>query len=193
MGALAARTDVSEKRADIIHLAFEVFYKEGFHASGVDSLLKGSGISKRTLYKYFESKEDLIQATILHYQGRALSSIANVVDNASGDRVLAVFDWLESVIASGHAAGCYAINAKLEFANRDKRIEKICDAYFVKMQDLFTELCRESKVRDPKKVALQIHMLFQGAILNSQIHHDIKIAQNAKSAAKLILESSRAK
>ena len=56
----------SAKKQDIIRLAYDVFYKHGFHATGVDKLLNDSGISKRTMYKYFRSKEELIAATIAH-------------------------------------------------------------------------------------------------------------------------------
>ena len=86
--------------------------------------------------------------------------------------------------------GCFAINAKLEYVDRHDGIEQACDTYFANGEERFTQLCREGKLKDAKKTARQIHILFQGAIVNSQVTRDVSSAQIAKSAAKIILENA---
>jgi AcrR family transcriptional regulator len=46
-------------RDEIIRAAESIFYKSGFENSTMDQIAKESGFTKRTLYKYFENKEDL--------------------------------------------------------------------------------------------------------------------------------------
>jgi AcrR family transcriptional regulator len=183
-----------EKRDEIIRSAYAVFYRQGFHASGVDSLLEGSGISKRTLYKYFKSKEDLIEATIDFYHREMLRTITDFIE--SGDarnpvsRILRLFDWLDGVLKSGHRGGCFAINAQLEYANKEAAIELSCENYFARLEELLANLCRRAGCREPRKLARQLALVFQGAIVNGQATRDAASAQAARAAAKVLIEAA---
>ena len=44
--------------------ALVIFYREGFHAAGMDLLSEETGISKTTMFKHFRTKEDLILAVL---------------------------------------------------------------------------------------------------------------------------------
>ena len=59
--AMSQGAQLEGKKLEIVKYAFDRFYEAGFHATGMEAALVGSGISKRTLYKYFPSKEDLIE------------------------------------------------------------------------------------------------------------------------------------
>jgi len=52
------------KRDQLIEKAQELFYREGYHATGIDRILAESGVAKMTLYKHFKSKEELILAVL---------------------------------------------------------------------------------------------------------------------------------
>ena len=45
----------------IIQVAYQVFSKKGYHPSKMDEIAREVGVSKATLYSYFESKEDLLK------------------------------------------------------------------------------------------------------------------------------------
>src|SRR6202163_4848636 len=49
-------------RERILATASELFYREGIRAVGVDTVVEQSGVSKTTLYRLFESKDELIAA-----------------------------------------------------------------------------------------------------------------------------------
>jgi len=63
---LAAPTeaDDSEKRRQIIAGAREAFLARGFDAASMGEIAREAGVSKGTLYAYFESKEALFQAIV---------------------------------------------------------------------------------------------------------------------------------
>ena len=184
----------SEKRDELVRRAYAVFYRNGFHATGVDSLIEGSGISKRTLYKHFKSKEELIEAAIDLYHRVMLQTITDFV--GTGDerkpaaRILRLFDWLDGALKSGHRAGCFAINAKLEYANREAAIEQSCENYFAELEEFIASLCRRAGCREPKKLARQLQLIFQGAVVNGQATRDAASAQAAKAAAKVLIDSA---
>lgn len=54
----------ASKRDELVQNALQVFYSGGFHAVGMDSLAKATGVSKTAIYKHFRTKEDLILATL---------------------------------------------------------------------------------------------------------------------------------
>src|SRR6201981_916000 len=66
-GAMGENVEIEGKKLEIVKYAFDRFYEGGFHATGMEAALAGSGISKRTIYKYFPSKEDLIEAVLRLY------------------------------------------------------------------------------------------------------------------------------
>jgi AcrR family transcriptional regulator len=188
------KTPTSEKRDEIVRQAYAVFFKNGFHASGVDSLLKGTGISKRTLYNYFESKEDLIKATVEYYNQNTFQAISTFIETSKVRsplaRALLIFDWLEAVLESGHTLGCFAVNAKIEYANRDTSIERACENYFAKVETLVADTLIQGGYKEAKKMAPQLILLFQGAILSAQGNKSMEPVRIAKMAAKTLLESA---
>jgi AcrR family transcriptional regulator len=187
----SAKTMGSAKRDEIIRQAYTVFYKNGFHASGVDSLLEGTGISKRTLYKHFGSKEALIQATLDYYQQNSFQALSDFIAaskvRTSTAKVLLIFDWLETIIESGQVLGCYAMNAKLEYSNRDQDISRCCENYFAKVENLIADLIHQTGCKDAKNAGRQLMILFQGAIVGTRGSKNLDYARSAKIAAKVLL------
>ncbi len=55
----------SSKRGQLVDTALKLFYRDGFHARGIDRILAEPGVAKVTLYKHFRSKDELILATLL--------------------------------------------------------------------------------------------------------------------------------
>jgi AcrR family transcriptional regulator len=55
-----------EKKHLIMEVALQLFANEGYHTTSISEIAKKAGISKGLMYNYFESKEDLLKAVILH-------------------------------------------------------------------------------------------------------------------------------
>ena len=54
----------SSKREQLLNTALQLFYREGYHSTGIDRILAESGVAKMTLYKHFKSKDELILAVL---------------------------------------------------------------------------------------------------------------------------------
>jgi AcrR family transcriptional regulator len=54
----------TSKREQIVDVALSLFYQGGFNATGVDKIVSESGVTKKTLYAHFKSKDELILATL---------------------------------------------------------------------------------------------------------------------------------
>ena len=52
------------KRDELVRKALDTFYRNGFHATGMDMIASETGVSKTSIYKHFRTKEDLILAVL---------------------------------------------------------------------------------------------------------------------------------
>ncbi len=63
------------KRAEILAAATEIFFEEGYGRASMDAVLARTGGSKRTLYKYFRSKDELFAAIVGNVSDRVLAAL----------------------------------------------------------------------------------------------------------------------
>ena len=181
------------KRNDIIKAAYEIFYKDGFHNSGVDKILADTGISKRTLYKYFRSKEELIIAVVEYYQQILFEKIPQILSQKSKDpkkQILALFDIKKEEFKNGDFSGCFAINAKLEFESKNSLIENSCQSFYLMLEEYVKDLCKKAKLKNPRRLARKIMILFDGAMVLGQMHHDHSTMKEAREMASSLINLS---
>lgn len=120
------------KRDDIIRHAFQCFFRHGFKTTSVDQALVGTGISKRTLYKYFATKEDVIVATLEHYHTLMMNQLTQSFAQPYSyhERICNFFDVQAGLLKATNFCGCYAIRAQSEYARTHAGIESACNKYF---------------------------------------------------------------
>ncbi len=174
------------KREQIIEHVYDVFYQHGFHAAGLDLLLAGSGISKRTLYKYFDSKEALIAATVEHYAGLYRVELrARIKPKMSAlDKLLAAFDAQEALVCHHQFYGCFALKALLEYDQNQPEIWQATQEVFADLMAFFIKQCTDLKHPSPETLARQIEILFRGAVLSAQSNKSREPFDWARQAVK---------
>lgn len=181
------------KRDAIIERAYVAFYNAGFHATCMDTVLADSGISKRTLYKYFRSKEDLIAAVIAHYQEVLFAEIHRRMAIHHADpkkQILSLFEMKSEALARGDFVGCFAVNAKLEFEGKHHQIEAACHGLYARLEAQMTALCKQAHCAQPRATARAIMMVFSGALMLAQIHREARMLTDAKAVARGILDQA---
>jgi AcrR family transcriptional regulator len=182
------------KKQEIIDHAYELFYDHGFHATGVDKVMADTGISKRTLYKYFASKEDLIAELIGHYGERFLSTAPVEIARLSPDpagRVMALFDFRKAMFDEGSFRGCFAISANLEYSGRDTPVQAASLKFFETFLNYIKSLCADGGYKDPDKLAGQVIVLFNGAVVASQASRSPAPFDAAKSVLAMLLAAAK--
>jgi AcrR family transcriptional regulator len=80
------RTQTEEIRRRIIEAAYESFWRLGFRRSSVDSIAERAGLTKRTVYAYFRSKDDLLAAVLQRYEELAAERLKHIGDRLPADR-----------------------------------------------------------------------------------------------------------
>lgn len=84
MPAHTHRFATQKERLRIIELAQERFLHDGFYKTSMDELARELQMSKKTIYKYFPSKEELVEATVRHLMGFIEQQFASTVDTQAG-------------------------------------------------------------------------------------------------------------
>src|SRR5258708_24087686 len=185
MTRAADRTTMQER---ILETADRLFYGQGIRAVGVDTIAAEIGISKRTLYNYFPSKDELIVAYLSRrLQPAAPSSLPPV------RQILGNFERLERTLASGRFRGCPFVNAVAELKEPAHAANKIALAFKQQRRTWFRDLLIRLDVDDPDTLALQLQLLVDGATAAALVRGDPKVAGTARKAACVFLAAARVK
>ncbi|WP_104083722.1 TetR/AcrR family transcriptional regulator [Cryobacterium sp. Y11] len=154
----------------VLDAASELFYERGIHAVGVDTIAEAAGVTKKTLYDRFGSKEALVVAYLQHRDAQwrdLLDKYLTRVPEPGPDRVLAVFDAAISWSDENGAKGCSAINARAEIGDGHDGHPVFPEIARQKvwLLDLFTEILRDANDVDPATMAKRMMLLYEGAIV----------------------------
>jgi AcrR family transcriptional regulator len=172
-------------RQRILDTADRLFYGQGIRAVGVDTIAAEIGISKRTLYNHFSSKDELIVA----YLSRRIRP-GTVSDLPPVEQILGDFDRLERSFASGVFRGCPFINAVAELKEPAHAANRLAVAFKEQRRVRFRHLLERLGVADADALATQLQLLVDGAIAAALVRGDAKVARVARDAARVLLAAA---
>lgn len=179
------------RRQLLIDKAFNLFNEYGFHATGIDRILKESGVSKATLYKHFGSKEALIVEVLEQRHHQLIELVTELFNNSAieAETVLVVFDIFDGWFNSTNFFGCNFINAGAEYAHNDSKIHQYStyhkESLRQKMEDFLVKTNKTQE--ESESIADSLILLLDGAIIGAQIRNDKKSALKAKAIARRLL------
>jgi AcrR family transcriptional regulator len=178
-------TEKIDMKERILQTADRLFYLQGIRAIGVDTIAAEIGISKRTLYNHFPSKDALISA---YLERRFVQPHAS--DKPPAEQILATFDSLERRFSAKDFRGCPFVNAVAEMGPKDRAVKKIATAFKESRRLWFRDLLFELGVADPEALATQLTLLVDGAIAQDLVRDDPAMARAAKIAATALLRNA---
>jgi AcrR family transcriptional regulator len=169
----------------ILETADRLFYLRGIRAVGVDTIAAEIGISKRTLYNHFPSKDALISA----YLARRFKQVP-ASDKPPAEQILGTFDSLERRFSSKGFRGCPFVNAVAELGAEDLAVRKIAIAFKESRRVWFRDLLKQLKVANADDLATQLTLLVDGSIAQDLVRNDPSMARAAKAAARVLLQNA---
>ena len=173
----------------ILETADKLFYLKVIRAIGVDTIAAEIGISKRTLYNHFPSKDALISAYLERRFVRHTPS-GKRLETSPVEQILGIFDSLERRFSAKDFRGCPFINAVAELGAESKPVRKIAVAFKESRRLWFRDLLVQTGVSDPEGLATQLVLLVDGSIAQDLVRDDPAMARAAKEAAKVLLVSA---
>jgi AcrR family transcriptional regulator len=172
----------------ILETADRLFYLQGIRAVGVDTIAAEIGISKRTLYNHFPSKDALISA----YLARRFVA-PRPSDKPPAEQILGTFDSLERRFSAKDFRGCPFVNAVAELGSEDQAVRRIAVAFKESRRLWFRDLLMQLGVTDAEALATQLTLLVDGSIAQDLVRNDPAMARAAKQAATVLLMNAGVK
>lgn len=158
---------------------------------GIDRVIERAGVAKATLYSSFGSKDGLIRAYLARRQqmmsGRLARQVARY--DTPRDRLLAVFDSLSRSFALPGFRGCPFINATAEDPPGGAAQES-SDAFRSSLRSLFVELAEAAKANDPERLAGQLALLYDGAIVGARMDRNPEAGAVARAIAAVLIDAA---
>jgi AcrR family transcriptional regulator len=182
---MTSRSEKPTMKERILETADRLFYLRGIRAVGVDTIAAEIGISKRTLYNHFPSKDELISA----YLARRFIQVPPS-DRPAAEQILCTFDSLERRFGSRDFRGCPFVNAVAELGPEDQSVKKIAIEFKESRRVWFRDLLLQLKVANADDLATQLTLLVDGSIAQDLVRSDPSMARAAKAAARVLLENA---
>jgi AcrR family transcriptional regulator len=184
-------------RDRIVSAAAKLFYGEGIRAVSVDAVAEKAGVTKRTLYYHFDSKDELIAAYLEGRDQPNLALFQRWYAEAEGGldaKVKAIFDRLETSARHPKWKGCGFLRTSAELANMPGHPAlKAGAAHKRRVEDWLADTFEAEGVAEARKLARQVVLLLDGAFAVVLMHRDPSYMETAgEAAAALVAAALRA-
>jgi AcrR family transcriptional regulator len=152
----------------VLEAASELFYEQGINAVGVDLIARRAGVTKKTLYDRFGSKDALITAYLQQRDSRWRAWLAAEVGRTVGDgtpaeRILATFDALAAWAVTESPRGCSLVNAAAELPDPSHPARAVIISQKRWLRDYLLDLCRQAGAAEAESLADELALMHEGA------------------------------
>ncbi|MEA3350315.1 MAG: TetR/AcrR family transcriptional regulator [Chloroflexota bacterium] len=198
---MSPRPDVSEERTNqILNAASDVFSRLGFHKARVNDIAEEAGLSKGTLYWYFKSKDDIINALLDRLFEHGISGLRELqaADESATEKLLQfterTIDEIDQLLNM--------LPLTYEFLGlifRRKNVKIAFKRYFHSYMDLLTPIIQqginagEFRDVDAHDVAVAVSAVFEGTILLWVYDSDaVDLKKHIQKGIQLLIDGIKA-
>ena len=184
---------MSNLKDKILTVAIDLFHTRGINSTGVDTVVAVAGTTKMTLYKYFGSKEELILEVLRkgnHDFQTWLEENLSINSKKPSDKIQHLFDYIEKWVTSPEFIGVGFIKASAEFPNEENPIHQLSSQQSREFRQFIGKLAKDANIKDADGLALQLSLLFEGAVQAEQMKRGSGAIKYAKKAAKILIDGA---
>ena len=185
------RADQPGPRERLLATADRLFYEEGISTVGIDRVLKDAGVARASLYSTYGSKDALVRAYLQRRSESWQGFVRDVLParwDTPRERLLGIFTLLTEWFEVPGYHGCPFINASAETPT-DHAVAGVRDGHREWVRGLFAELGREAGAADPERLAAQLVLLYDGAMVGAQLDRSVAPGETARLAAAALLDA----
>jgi AcrR family transcriptional regulator len=183
---------MTDTNARVAELAAGLFHQHGITATGVEALSKAAGISKRTLYEQFGSKDGLITAALTAFDDLVFERFTKPAERAGTPRaqIEQLFAELEAAIDSPEFRGCPFTNASSELADPAHPAHAVVRQHKDRFRRWLLSRAREAGAADPALLARQLVIIHEGIQSQSLVQGSSKPARDGRRLVSTLLDAA---
>jgi len=178
-------------------VAMDLFYNQGYRATGINEVIDKSGVAKATFYNHFPSKDDLGLAYLKQVKEGEINHVEKFIRAAKGpvNRFLAVMQSVGPWLEDTNYRGCGFINMAAEVPDPKSKLRKVgrevYDEIRERVETLSEELIASDKNKyghlDAKALSHEYIVALTGAISLAEIYHAIWPVEYAQETARRLI------
>ncbi|VXC41076.1 TetR/AcrR family transcriptional regulator [Nocardioides sp. AX2bis] len=175
----------------IIAAAARCFYRDGIYSTGVDALAAEAGISKRTLYNHFPSKDAVVAAYLRQREQQWQEKLHGIWEEVGDDPALQIVAYVRGYahpVEDEVFRGSAFINAAAELSDAWGEALGVIQESMKHMEDGMARILATAGVRDAASVATRILYLVEGAVAVGGVRRDESCLRDAEYFIELLLE-----
>jgi AcrR family transcriptional regulator len=157
-------------RDRILETAQDMFHKHGIKGVGIDAITEAAGTNKMTLYRHFDSKDDLIIQCLRATACKAGAIWEKFESQHPGDKLAQLHAWVrmaaDCLTADGR--GCDMANAAIELTDADHPARRVIKELKEAQRDRLVTLCRDAGIGQAELLADTLSLLLEGARVSVQ-------------------------
>lgn len=184
---------MSQTDEQIAARAAAEFHRHGITATGVDALSRAAGISKRTLYERFGTKDGLIVAAYESLDVPVFERFTRPAEAASGDALAQIdglFAQLEAMVGLPEFRGCPFSNAAAELSDSAHPAHAVVQRHKERIRRWLRLRLRAAGAAEPEALSRQLMVLFAGAQAQALALRSVRPARDARDAASVLVEAA---
>jgi AcrR family transcriptional regulator len=160
-------------RERLLEAAATLTYRDGV-GIGVEALCKAAGVSKRSMYQLFESKDELLAASLKERASAFVAALLPAADNGRSprERILHVFEQVQSQAGAPEFRGCPYLAVQVELKDQTHPASRVAHQIKADLTAFFRSEAEQGGASDPDLLARQLSLVFDGASARAGIQAD---------------------
>ncbi|WP_405823029.1 TetR/AcrR family transcriptional regulator [Streptomyces sp. NBC_01390] len=160
-------------RERLLEAAATLPYRDGVNI-GVQALCKAAGVSKRSMYQLFESKDELLAASLKERSAAFVARVLPPADDGRSprERILYVFERVESLAGTPEFRGCRYLVVQIELKGQSHPTSRVAHQIKAHLTASFRSEAERGGASDPDLLARQLSLVFDGASARAGIGAD---------------------
>jgi AcrR family transcriptional regulator len=189
------RRKTERTRQHIVDAAYECFWRSGFTRTSIDGIAERAKFTKRTIYSYYRSKDDLLAAVLNHHSELAGKRLRHIGDQMPADpagMIESFFDQLAKwAAATPRWPGSGFTKLVIELAHLPGHpARNIARRHKATTEAWLAERLSKVRVVSATERAREIMLLMEGSMALTLIHGNRTYIDAAKQASKRLLRAS---
>jgi len=174
----------------LIKTASRLFYEQGYNRTGINEILKESGVAKASMYQHFRSKDEIGVEYLKNMNIGLMEGLESLLatKEKGTERVLGLFDFIHQFFQRDNFRGCWCHNTISEIPKQDSPMLNEIRLQRHGFRKFIARLLEENLPQlYSEELADQLYLLYEAAMLESQIFmQDWPITKARLIAEKLL-------